>query len=395
MALKSNNEQSLFSGNFLNSRASLQRIPCPLTVLEGDAAYAASEESLAKDPVDLELKFDGEPVKRLDGAPVEAVVSSLNAIQRMVHIIGMRAEGRALSERLKPTSRVKREYAVVCRSPKKGSHIQPFAIETLSGEVTGTSLEAREKLLATLKAIDSGSEARLNQVIPNARERWFLAKAASGLVPPEGSGIEVMIRSGTRGPFAFTADRARPFFQSFDKRRPPSVEVEVVAGKLSAIDYGQTIMTIKPGRSPSVRMDYPLPLESWLQANVRKRLIISGKPRFNNRGDISSFQEIETITETEPHLEPIDRFKSGGRLWGTIKPVTLPITVYWADRMFAVRDSKLGIDVVAHEIGELRDGVLTELDFVWRHYAEADDRDLDEDARRVAAALRSRFGTLD
>ena len=58
---------------------------------------------MAEKNTDLELKFDGVPVQRLHGAPAEAVISSLNALQRMIYIIGMRAEGRALSERLKPT----------------------------------------------------------------------------------------------------------------------------------------------------------------------------------------------------------------------------------------------------------------------------------------------------
>lgn len=350
---------------------------------------------MAREPTDFELKFDGLPVKRLDGAPVDAVISSLNAIQRMVHIIGMRAEGRALSERLKPTVRVRREYAVVCRAPKKGSHIQPFAVESMSGEMTGAASDAREKLLATLKAMDSGDEAQFAKVVPSVRERWFLTKAATGLLPPAESGLEVKIRVGSRGPFAFRAEHARPYFEAFDKRRPPSVDEETVAGKLKAIDYAQTVMTIKPGQSPALRMDYPLPLEKWLQANVRKRLSITGKPKFNNRGDISSFQEIETITEIEPHLAPIDRFKSADHLWGTNKPVSLPITVYWGDRLFGISDENLGIDVVAHELSELRDAVLSELDFNWRHYAMADDSELDDDALSVAVALRSRFGRLD
>lgn len=73
-----------------------------------------------EDPTDLELKFDGEPVRRLDGAPADAVISSLAALQRMVLIIGMRSEGYALGQRFKPSARIKREYSVVCRAPGKG-----------------------------------------------------------------------------------------------------------------------------------------------------------------------------------------------------------------------------------------------------------------------------------
>lgn len=350
---------------------------------------------MAEKDTDLELRFDGVPVQRLRGAPAEAVIASLNALQRMIYIIGMRAEGRALSERLKPTAKVKREYAVVCRAPRKGSHIQPFAVASQTGEMSASSFAAREKLLATLRALDSGEEARLEAVVPNARERWFLAKAAAGLLPTDDSGLEVMIRAGSRGPFAFKADRARNLLSEYDTSRPPAIDEETVAGKLRAIDYQQTIMTIKPGSDPALRMDYPLPLESWLQTNVRKRLKISGRPKFNARGDIISFDEIYNVVELEPHLQPIDRFKSDGKVFGTSRPVSLPVTVHWADRLFGFAEHRLGIDVVVDNVSELRDGVLSELDLIWRQYAQADDDELDEEALEVKRHLLSRFGPLD
>lgn len=360
-----------------------------------DGVQPVARGIVAPKPTDLELKFDGPPVRRLHGAPAEAVIASLFALQRMVHIIGMRAEGRALSERLKPTIKVRREYAVVCRAPKEGSHIQPFAVASLTGDASGASLAARDKLLTTLRAFDSGDEERLELAVPNARERWFLAKAANGLLPSEESGLEVMIRSSPRGPFAFKADRARALLSAYDTPRPPAVDEETVAGKLRAIDYGQTIMTIKPSQDPALRMDYPLPLEDWLQANVRKRLKITGRPRVNARGDISSFAEIHSVAELEPHLEPIDRFETGGRLFGTNRPISLPISVIWPDRLFTFADPSLGIDVVVQDASELRDAVLSELDLVWRHYAQAQDDELDDEARQVKRALLSRFGPLN
>jgi hypothetical protein len=349
---------------------------------------------VANKPTDLELKFDGPPVRQLDGAPAEAVVASLNALQRMVYIIGMRAEGRALSERLKPTAKVRRDYALVCRAPKRGSHVQPFAIETHQGVTGGAAFVAREKLLATLRAFDSGDEGKLEEAVPSARERWFLAQAANGLLPPEESGLEVMIRSGPKGPFAFKADRARALLRIYNTPQPPAVDEEVVVGKLRAIDYGQTIMTIKPGNEPTLRMDYPLPLEGWLQNNVRKRLRFAGLPRFSARGDITSFSEIHSVTELEPHLDAIDRFTSDGVVYGTNRPISLPVTVLWADRLYAFTDAKLGIDVVVNDVKELRAAVLSQLDMLWRQYALADDDDLDEEAQQVKRSLQSRFGRI-
>jgi hypothetical protein len=350
---------------------------------------------VADEPNDLELKFDGPSVVALRGAPVEAVIASLTAIQRMVHIIGMQAEGRVLSERLKPTSKVKRDYTVVCRAPKFGSHIQPFTVESSAGGHSNSSLEACEKLLATLRAFDSGEESNLENVIPNARERWFLAKAACGLLPPEHSDLQVMIRSGSHGPFAFKADRARKLLSTYNTPHPPEIDEETITGKLRAIDYGQTIMTIKPGNDPALRMDYPLPLEDWLQSNVRKRLSFTGRPKVNAKGDISGFDEIFSVTELEPHLEPIDRFESDGSLIGTNRPLSMPITVLWPERLFAFVDIRLGLDVVVQDVKELRKAVLSELDLVWSQYAAADDDKLDDEAQSVKRVLLLRFGPID
>jgi hypothetical protein len=348
---------------------------------------------VAEEPIDIQLKFGGEPVKRLDGAPADAVISSLTALQRMVYIIGMRSEGRRLSERVKPTAKVKREYAIVCRSPRHGSHIQPFNVASQAGAFTPAAVAAREKLLKVLKAFDSGNEELVENILPNARERWFIAKAAVGLLPPEDSGLKVAVRAGSRGPFNFTAERARPLLTKYEKGSPPEVDEEVVTGKLRAIDYGQTIVTIKPGNDPALRMDYPHALEEWLQANVRRRLQFTGRPKFNQKGDVSSFKEVYTVTEVEPTLEPIDEFKAGEQLVRAVRPLAIPVTVDWPDRVFSYSDVTLGIHAYALSYSELRQSVLEELDVLWRQYALAPEDELDSEAQLVKAAMLARFRT--
>lgn len=343
---------------------------------------------------DIQLKFDGKSIQRLDGAPAETLIASLNALQRMVFIIGMRSEGRALSQRLKPTAKVKREYAVVCRAPRHGSHIQPFNVTSQTGVFSPAASAAREKLLKALKAFDSGDEAIVERALPNARERWFLADAAAGLLPPEDSGIEIALRSGSHGPFSFKGDRARPLLEKYKKGSPPDVDEDTVVGKLRAIDYGQTILTIKPSHSPAIRMDYPLPFENWLQSNVRRRLQIVGQPKFNQMGDISSFKQLSYVTELEPTLDPILEFLAAGQRIEALQPLFIPATLNWQDRIFEFRDPSLGIDAYSENINDLRKSVLEELDVLWRHYALSPDDELDTQARAVKAALHSRFRSV-
>lgn len=343
---------------------------------------------------DIQLKFDGGAVERLNGAPAEALIASLNALQRMVYIIGMRAEGRALSERLKPSAKVKREYALICRAPEAGSHIQPFNVASQSGAFTPAAVVARDKLLATLSAFNSGSGEQVERVLPNARERWFMAKAALGLIPGDDADLEISVRTGGRGNLTFNADRARDVIHRYQTGTPPEVDEEEIAGKLKAIDFSQTILTVKPSSGPAIRLDYPLKLEEWLQANVRRRVKLVGKPKFNQRGDISSLKQINIAVELEPTLEPIEEFTAGGDVIRATRPLSIPVMVDWQDKLFIFQDETLGVDVFAQSYRELRECVLSELNLLWRQYAMAPDEDLDTEALNVKRALLSRFGVV-
>lgn len=346
---------------------------------------------MASHEPDIQLKFDGDTVRRLDGAPADAVVACLTALQRMVYIIGMRAEGRRLSERLKPTAKVKREYAVVCKAPEEGSHVQPIAVTSRAGAETAAAQAARTKLLAALRAFDSGDDAKVAAALPSQRERWFMAHAALGLLPAEDSGLEIGVRVGERGPFTFKATRARQLLNRYAKASPPDAAEDEIAGKIRAIDFTSTVLTVKPGSEPALRFDYPLPLEEWLMKNVRKRVLLSGKPSINQKGDITSFEELRTVVELEPTLEPISEFASGGTTIIAPRALSIPVTVIWQERLFTFEDVDLGIYAYTASYSELRTSILAELDVLWRQYAEADPRELDDEAKAVRSALLTRF----
>lgn len=339
----------------------------------------------------FELKFAGASVTRQDGASAESLIASLSALQRMVHIIGMISEGRVLSERLKPTSKVKQEYTIICHPSAKGSYVQPCNVASQNGVFTPAAAAAQEKLLKTLAAFGSGDEQRVEQALPNARERWFMARAALGLLPPQDSDIEVTVGIGSRSGFNFKAQSARTLLTTYQTASPPDIDEAEIVGKLQAINFSQTIMTIRPGNHPALRIDYPLDLEAWLKENVRKKLKITGSPKIDQKGSISSFKEIWTVTELEPTLEPITNFVAGSDTVSANRSLSIPVTVNWQDKIFLFQDSALGIDAFAPKYDELRATVLEELDILWRHYALAPDDKLDAEAQSVKAALLSRF----
>lgn len=217
------------------------------------------------------------------------------------------------------------------------------------------------------------------------------APPAKGLLPPEESGLQITVRPGSHRPFAFKADRARYLIQRYRSGTPPQPEDETVVGKLHTIDYARTIITLKPTNSRAVRFDYPLKLEDWFQANVRRRIQVVGDPVINEVGDITSFSKIQTLTELEPTLPPIEEFSVNGSTVRSSRPLAIPVTLEFNERLFSYEDIELGINTYSETYEGLRDAILADLEVLWRQYADASDAELAPDAQSVKYALRSRF----
>ena len=331
---------------------------------------------------DIQLKFDGAPIEQQKGAPADVVVAALTALQRMVHLIGMRDEGREFGQRAKPSAKVRREFAVICKPAQPGSHVQPFDVGPLNGQLASSAI-ARDQLLRILKAFDSGDAASVESTIPDARERWFIADAASGLIPSDESGIQVTIRPGTRGPFSFKADRAKVLVERFKSGKPPLGGVKKVFGKVHGIDYTNSLVVLKPSGARIFRVHYPVALEQMMQTNGRKKISILGLPDLNAAGDVIDFKRVDAFSETEGALESIATFKSGDANLVAARPLRVLASYDMEDKLFVFQEASLGIDVWSDKYDTLREATLQELSMLWRNYALASDGDLDAEAVAV------------
>jgi hypothetical protein len=342
------------------------------------------------DDQDVELKFDGAPIQQLGGAPAELVAESLRSLQRMAHLIEMKREGQRFGHKARPNAKVRRMYAVVCRTAEAGSYLQPWNIASTTGQSSSATYVARGELLNALRAFDSGDDAKVAELLPDARQRWFLADAALGLLPPEDSGIEVSVRVGG-GHYSFRAGRARAAIERTRMGDPPVPEVEEIVGKLKALDFSTTQMTIKPTLGRQIRVPYPLKLEPFLQRNVRRRLRITGAPEINGAGDVAGFKKLAEITEVEPSLPKISTFKAGTVEVTPHRPYGYLVGFCLDSCLFFVRDKEIGLDVFSENFDKLEAEVRSDLDVLWRTYALSQDRDLTQDAQLLKKALRTRL----
>ncbi len=347
-----------------------------------------------RDDDDIELKFDGGTIAALGGAPAETVINALSALQRIAYLIGMKTEGRAFGQRAKPSTSVRRELAIICKAPIPGSHIQPVTLGSRAGEFSAEAFNARRNLLEVLDAFNSGDEDSVRAAIPDPRERWFLAQAATGLVPDEASGIQLTIRTASADHFNFRADKARSVIESLRSGGPPKPGKQRILFNLRAIDFTNSTVVLKPSEGKIVRIQYPALVEQMLQANPRKRIFIKGQPSVNAAGYLIGFDEIDSIGEFGPTAYPLFEFMSDGKRIATEKPIHVAASYEYEDRLFVFQDASLGVDAWAESYEDLLQSVLDELDVLWRNYALAPDEDLAADAIEIKRTLNGRFKVI-
>ena len=117
----------------------------------------------------LSLRFY-EPAK--PGAhtvPAAALAQSLDALQRVIHLLAMRQEGRAPGRRIRPSAELQARYQLVCELPGPGSFVAPVHIAG-AGLLSTTEIPAvMGELSKVLAAVGKTSEADLEETIEIGR----------------------------------------------------------------------------------------------------------------------------------------------------------------------------------------------------------------------------------
>lgn len=341
----------------------------------------------------FELKFEGEIVEALGGAPAIVVAAALNGVQRLVHLIGMRHEGRTLDRRARPPATVQERYVVLCQGPRAGSHVEPFRIApTVSGLVAVQAAGlASTELSNFLDALERRHFADVAAVVPDPTYRRFMLAAVIAMAPAPGSGVTLDVLSDGGGR-RFRTEPARAFVSGLLRAAPSVDEDAMLIGRLDEIDFAARRMTLlELSTRRKLTCVYDEVVESMLLENPRELIQVFGTVVLDHQSRPESIQDVRLVQAVDRSPFRIEQFRSGNWVIAAEPLLELSVSFDAETQMLTAINAELGIDAFGETREALACALYDELDVLWRFYAQAPEADLAEDAVALKRRLLARF----
>lgn len=339
----------------------------------------------------LDLRYTGEEISSGGAVPAAVLALALGGLQRLVHLLAMRVEGRALNKRARPSADIQQRFPVLCLPPREGSYLSPIVIGRpgapwLDDDETG---KIANQLAEIMKAANSGDVVQLDKAVPDPTYRRFMFAALADMLPPAGSGIELEVQQ--EGHDLFVASRARPLLAR-NRDKAIGQMRGVVTGYLLDIDFaGQRFGLYHPPSERKLSCTYDLDGESMLLDHPLDLIQVVGLVERDEEGGLLRVVRVDEVLEIDASPFDIEGFELDGRRFNANRHLRVELTFEKDDQLFLAILPALDINTFAETREELHGAVLDELRMLWREYAEADDQELASDALALKRELRVIF----
>lgn len=339
----------------------------------------------------FDLHYTGDEVRRSGAVPAAVLAQALGGLQRLVHLLAMRVEGRTLNKRARPSADIQQRFPVLCLPPREGSYLSPTVIgrhdaQWLDDDETG---KIARQLADVMAAANSGDVALLDKAVPDPTYRRFMFAALADMLPPPGSGIELEVQQDGRD--LLVASRARPLLAR-NRDKVIGQMRGVVTGYLFDIDFeGQRFGLYHPPSERKLSCTYDPDGESMLLEHPLDLIQVIGLVERDDEGGLLRVVRVDEVLEIDASPFDIEGFDFEGKRFRTNQPLRVEPSFEKEDQLFLATLPELGIDTFAETREELEGAVRDELQVLWREYAEADDGELAPDALALKHSLRDIF----
>jgi hypothetical protein len=338
----------------------------------------------------LELRFFEPKRPQVTFAPATALVHSLDELQRLVHLIAMRREGRAPGRRIRPSADIQNRYRLVCEVPTAGSYIVPVRIEGAELLARADTAAVFADLEGLLSAVGAQDEAAFRAAVPDNTWRRFYLEALDRLSPPPISRMELEITHAGK-PLVETP-RLRSFVERLVRALTKQLVRGSVVGEFKRIDFQRREITIRhteTGRDLTcLYEDY---VEDSLLEHPRDQLLVFGTVTRDEKGLPVSIENVD-------HIEPIDLdaikigpVQVGDRTVRPKEPLSASVSFDEADVLYLAEVDGLGVSVFGETREMVSAAIEDEIAVLWSRYACAPDEKLTRAARALKVRVNSAF----
>lgn len=341
---------------------------------------------------ELQFRFSGEATER-NVVSVSVLTQSLQSLQRIVHLLGMRHEGREIRRRARPSDEIEKRYGVLCQLPKPGSYLAPVMIgDTTQGLFGADAVEAvTEELHALFAAIRDQDSNRLREVLPDPNFRMAILGALRRMTPPQRAGIEVALQSNA-GENLFVPSQAARFLDHSVDRHGSDLTVSGVTGRLTGIDFDSRRLRLHyPPTRRELQCFYQAEIEDMLLENARDMIQVVGQVVIDANGNPERINDVEKILEVDLSAIEVDGFESGNDRVVAKRPVIFQTLLDETSQYYTIQEAPFGIQLMAMFREQLETDLREELDALWRHYSGEADEELSEDAQQLKRQLLEAF----
>jgi hypothetical protein len=322
---------------------------------------------------------------------VAFITQGLNALQEMVYLAALQAEGRTLHERLRLPDELRNRYVLQCAPPQVGSFAILGRVVDRSGMADLLTPQQIARVVALVlgssAAIAAGHTEELARQLPDSRLRNRMLICATKLSPPVGSGHRCEVSGADVSPISFDENlpsKMEPMLRPAEAQR----EIQTVTGRLQAIDFVKHVLRMQ--HAPSRRVlecFYEEDVESMLLDNRRDLIQVTGQVVLDDQGQPKEIVAVDQIWDLDLSPLALSEVNVRGVQLRARQPLELTPVLSEDEQLVCLGHEPWSLDVFAPTRTELLVEAKEQLIVLWHEYAQAADEVLSEPAQRVKRKL--------
>lgn len=333
----------------------------------------------------LTLRFYDPKQPDVQSTSATALTQSVEALQRLVHLVAMRREGRTPGKRIRPSTDIQARYQLICEVPKHGSFLLPVRIEGADLLAPNDARAVVDDVEAVLAATGAGDEASFTKAVPDETWRRFYLDALEQISPPAITGVELEIKRSAK--VIANTVTARSLIARLARGPTRRSTRGSIVGEFKRIDFQNHEITIRHVKSErELKCFYQSHVEESLLEHPRELLLVFGTVTRDEHGQPHSIADVDHIEPVNLDPEKVEGVAIGNLSIAPREPISADVTFDEEDAVYVASIPTLRVLVYAEKRESLRDALNDEIVLLWKRYATAQDNKL----TRAAQALKQR-----